>query len=83
VRAFASLALLLLLLLLSVPGCSRLCSREEPLAGLDGGAVTCVLATDCPRPANVLVCGSPEDRLRDCVDCTANRCARHRPEVCE
>lgn len=63
-------------------GCGRVCSRAEPLTGLDGGASTCVLNTDCPRPSSVLVCGQNEDQLRDCIACTANRCVRYHPEAC-
>ncbi len=63
-------------------GCNRVCSRAEPLTGLDGGAFTCVQNTDCPRPSSVLVCGQNEDQLRDCIACTQNRCVRYRPEAC-
>jgi hypothetical protein len=41
------------------------------------------MSNDCPRPANVLLCGSLEDRLFDCVDCTATLCVRYRGEVCK
>jgi hypothetical protein len=62
--------------------CNRPCVSEELLLGLDGGQVPCVMSNDCPRPANVLLCGSLEDRLFDCVDCTATLCVRYRGEVC-
>jgi hypothetical protein len=60
--------------------CERVCARQEPVPGLDGGSVACVVSTDCPRPANVLVCGNLEDRLRDCVECASTRCVRYIPE---
>lgn len=63
-------------------GCNRFCPREEALTGLDGGSLPCVQNTDCPRPSSVLVCGQNEDQLRDCIDCTDNRCVRYVPELC-
>lgn len=73
----------LVLSLMLVSACGRVCAREETLSGLDGGVVACVLPTDCPRPANVLVCGNLEDHLRDCIDCKATQCVRYLPEVCK
>lgn len=70
------------LLVLALVACGRLCPRESALVGLDGGALSCVSATDCPRPTNVLVCGNAEDRLRDCVACIETRCVRFVPEAC-
>ena len=63
-------------------GCGRVCSRVEPVTGLDGGAAVCVQNTDCPRPSSVLVCGQMEDQLRDCIACVDNRCAHYHPEAC-
>jgi hypothetical protein len=66
-----------------VSACGRPCPRADSLTGLDGGAVACVLNTDCPRPSSVLVCGQEEDKLRDCIACTDNLCVRYRPEACQ
>lgn len=63
-------------------GCGRVCTRAEPLSGLDGGPSICVLNTDCPRPSSVLVCGQDQDRLRECIDCVDNHCVHYRPETC-
>ncbi len=49
----------------------------------DGGTWTCVVNTDCPRPANVLVCGQTEDQLRDCIACESNVCIRYQPKACK
>ncbi|MBL8915943.1 MAG: hypothetical protein JNM17_34915 [Archangium sp.] len=65
----------------SLGGC-RPCPDEEPLTSTDGGAVSCVQNTDCPRPSSVLVCGNAEDMTRDCIACTSNRCVRYRPGTC-
>ncbi len=73
---------LLISSVLLLTACGRVCPREESLTGLDGGAVACVLNTDCPRPSSVLVCGQNEDQLRDCIACNLNRCVRYRPEAC-
>ncbi len=69
-------------LLLVLSSCGALCPHQDALPGLDGGAVACVLAADCPRPANVLVCVNGEDQLRDCIACESNRCVRHQPRAC-
>jgi hypothetical protein len=63
-------------------GCSQTCPRAETLVGLDGGVARCVTSTDCPRPSSILVCGSLEDHLRDCVQCDATQCVRYVPEAC-
>lgn len=77
-----------------VMACDRPCPRADSLGGLDGGPVACVVSTDCPRPANLLVCGSAEDQLVGCVDCVAvavvdasgfreeNQCVRYVPMEC-
>jgi hypothetical protein len=62
--------------------CSRVCPEAVPLLSADGGARSCVLATDCPRPSNVLVCSNSEDELRDCVGCVDTNCVRFRPLSC-
>ena len=69
-------------LALVVMACDRPCPRADSLGGLDGGPVACVVSTDCPRPANLLVCGSAEDQLVGCVDCVATRCVRYVPMGC-
>jgi hypothetical protein len=69
-------------LLLVLSSCGALCPHQDALTGLDGGAVACVRATDCPLAANVLVCVNDEDRLRDCVACERNVCVRHQPRAC-
>lgn len=63
--------------------CARPCPSAEALVGLDGGPFACVADTDCPRPANLLVCGSDEDRLLGCVDCSDTRCVRYTPAECQ
>lgn len=63
-------------------GCFNVCPFEETLPGPDGGQLSCVLATDCPRPSNVLVCSNTDDELRDCVGCLDARCVRYRPKAC-
>jgi hypothetical protein len=62
--------------------CSQTCPRAETLVGLDGGVALCVTSTDCPRPSSILVCGSLEDHLRDCVQCVGTQCVRYVPEAC-
>jgi len=73
---------LAVLLLLTAAACGRICPRTEPLTSTDGGAQPCVQNTDCPRPSSVLVCGSAEDQLRDCIGCTNNVCIHYVREAC-
>ena len=73
---------LLISLVFVATACGRVCPRAESLTGLDGGAVTCVQNTDCPRPSSVLVCGQNEDQLRGCIGCTNNLCVHYHPEAC-
>lgn len=73
---------LLLLLALGAAACTRPCPVEVPQVAADGGAAACVTSADCMRPSATLLCGTNEDRLRDCVDCVANRCVRFVPEAC-
>ena len=63
-------------------GCARVCPERQPVTGLDGGTAPCVVATDCPRPSSVLVCGQDEDKLRGCIACEAGACARYVAEAC-
>ncbi len=63
-------------------GCINVCPVQEALNGVDGGQLSCVIATDCPRPSNVLVCSSTEDELRDCIGCVDAKCVRYRPKAC-
>lgn len=70
------------LMVLLLCSCGRLCPTLVPLTGLDGGTVSCVQSTDCPREANVYVCTNTEDALRDCVECVQTACVRHRPVTC-
>jgi hypothetical protein len=62
--------------------CGPPCAHQAPVSGADGGTASCVQATDCPRPADVLVCASTEDHLRGCVGCEASRCVRYTPAGC-
>ncbi len=62
--------------------CGTVCPQREAFTTADGGALTCIVSTDCPRPANVLVCGQTEDHLRDCIACEDTRCVRYRPLAC-
>lgn len=68
-------------LVLSFAACTRECPRADTLVGLDGGIAVCVSSTDCPR-GSILVCGSVEDHLRDCVECVNTQCIRYVPQVC-
>jgi hypothetical protein len=73
--------LLVLPCLLLVAAC-RPCPVEVPQSGPDGGVAACVTSADCMRPSSTLLCGSNEDRLRDCVDCVNRQCIRFVPEAC-
>jgi len=59
------------------------CTTEAPLLLPDGGAAVCVRSTDCPRPADVLLCASTEDQLRGCIGCAASACVRYTPRSCQ
>jgi hypothetical protein len=63
-------------------GCARVCPRQQPVTGLDGGVAPCVVATDCPRPSSVLVCGQDEDALRGCIACESGACTQYVAEAC-
>jgi hypothetical protein len=71
-----------LLAVVVLTGCASVCPQESTLTGADGGALFCVLGTDCPRPSNVLVCGATEDQLRGCVGCKSGSCVRYTPQAC-
>jgi hypothetical protein len=73
---------LLVLLALGAAACNRPGPVEVPQLTPDGGAAVCVTSSDCMRPSATLLCGSTEDRLRDCVDCVDRRCVRFVPEAC-
>jgi len=73
----------LTLALVAATSCGVPCTQPHALASLDGGAVVCVLATDCPRPPNVLVCGSLEDQRIGCVDCVTTQCVRYAVQECQ
>ena len=49
----------------------------KPVIGFDGGVASCVQATDCPRPSNMLVCGSTLDATYHCVGCESLKCVRY------
>jgi hypothetical protein len=72
---------LLLLAVLGL-GCGPPCVLEAPVTLPDAGVASCVQSADCPRPANVLLCASTEDRLRGCIACQATRCVRFTPGTC-
>ena len=62
--------------------CGAMCPKGVQLTAVDGGVLHCVQATDCPRLSNVLVCGSYDDRLRDCVACESTLCLRYQAAAC-
>jgi hypothetical protein len=77
-----SMRALLLVPCFLVGSACRPCPVEVPQLGPDGGVAACVTSADCMRPPSTLLCGSTEDRLRDCVDCIGRRCIRFVPEAC-
>ena len=76
------MSLLLAITCLALAACANVCPQREALLTADGGQVACLVNTDCPRPANVLVCTQTEDQLRDCVSCEETHCVRYRPKAC-
>jgi hypothetical protein len=75
--------LLLPALWLVLAACPSVCPEETALLAPDGGPLTCVQSTDCPRPSNVLVCTNSDDKLRDCVGCVDTLCKRFIPRDCQ
>ncbi|HMK74116.1 MAG TPA: hypothetical protein VK454_12300 [Myxococcaceae bacterium] len=68
-----------LLIALTLAGAGCPCSSTQgPVLGLDGGAVPCVAAEDCPRTGtdNVCVTNSPPDYTGTCVTCQSSQCVR-------
>jgi hypothetical protein len=52
-----------------------------PIPGTDGGPFLCAVASDCPRPRNLLVCfdNAPNN---ECVACNQNQCQDVVPAGC-
>jgi hypothetical protein len=73
----------LTLALVAATSCGVPCTQPRALESFDGGVVVCVLATDCPRAPNVLVCGSVEDQHNGCVDCVTTQCVRYAKVECQ
>jgi len=72
----------ILLAAVSVAACTRPCPVVVPQVGADGGAAPCVTSADCMRPSATLLCGTTEDKFRDCIDCVDRACVRYVPEAC-